>query len=97
MDVFLFLITTFTYRRIEHPQKIINQIQYGDEWGPCVKTGRTMTDVANDEFFGTTPKHIAKMPVPSYRLATDKAVDGTGGSLRGVYSFCMCPVSKHTM
>ena len=79
--------------RIEHPQTIINQIQYGDEWGPCVKTGRKLTDVANEEFFGTRPEHIAKMPVPSYRLATDKAVDGTEGNFRGAYSFCMCPVS----
>jgi len=77
--------------RIEHPQTIINQIQYGDEWGPCVKTGRRLTDAANEEFFGTKPEHIAKMPVPSYRLATDKAVDGTEGNFRGAYSFCMCP------
>ena len=80
--------------RIEHPQKIINQIQYGDEWGPSVKTGKALTDAANEEFFGSEPTHVAKMPVPSYRLATDKAVDGTEGNLRGVYSFCMCPVSE---
>mmetsp|Transcript_34362 Transcript_34362/g.80995 ORF Transcript_34362/g.80995 Transcript_34362/m.80995 type:complete len:730 (-) Transcript_34362:676-2865(-) len=77
--------------RIEHPQKIINKIQYGDEWGPSVKTGKLLTDRANDEFFGTEPQHIAKMPVPSYRLATDKAMDGVDGKLRGAYSFCMCP------
>jgi hypothetical protein len=78
--------------RIEHPQAIINQIQYGEEWGPCVMTGKGLTDTANSEFFGTEPQHIAKMPVPSYRLATDKARDGHGQQ-RGVYSFCMCPVS----
>lgn len=81
--------------RIEHPQTVINQIQYGDEWGPSVMTGKGLTDAANEEFFGRKPKHIAKMPVPSYRLATDKAADGTEGDPRGVYSFCMCPVSKN--
>ena len=36
--------------------------------------------------------HSGKLPVPSYRLATDKANDGTSSDrLRGVYSFCMCP------
>ena len=79
--------------RIEHPQTIINKIQYGDEWGPSVKTGRRLTDEANAKFFGSESKHIAKMPVPSYRLATDKAADGTEGNFRGAYSFCMCPVS----
>lgn len=29
------------------------------------------------------------MPVPSYRLATDQAFDGSKN--RGAYSFCMCP------
>jgi uncharacterized FAD-dependent dehydrogenase len=77
--------------RIEHPQKLINQIQYGDEWGPCVQTGKRPTDVSNREYFGTAePEHPGKLPVPSYRLATDQAKDGTG-KLRGVYSFCMCP------
>lgn len=77
--------------RIEHPQMLINKIQYGDEWGPCVKTGRALTDRVNEQFFGTEPEHVAKMPVPSYRLATNEATDGTEGNLRGVYSFCMCP------
>uniref|UniRef100_A0A6U9W6G9 FAD-dependent protein C-terminal domain-containing protein n=2 Tax=Pseudo-nitzschia australis TaxID=44445 RepID=A0A6U9W6G9_9STRA len=77
--------------RIEHPQRIINKIQYGDEWGPSVKTGKSLTDAENEEFFGTKPEHIAKMPPPSYRLATDKAMDGVDGNCRGAYSFCMCP------
>jgi uncharacterized FAD-dependent dehydrogenase len=77
--------------RIEHPQAIINQIQYGDEWGVCVKTGKSLTDAANEDYFGEpTEHHIARMPVPSYRLATDQAKDGSGNQ-RGVYSFCMCP------
>ncbi len=77
--------------RIEHPQTRINMIQYGAEWGACVKTGKGKTDTANANFFGIQPQHT-KMPVPSYRLATDQATDGAG-SKRGVYSFCMCPVS----
>jgi uncharacterized FAD-dependent dehydrogenase len=77
--------------RVEHPQALINQIQYGNEWGVCVKTGKGLTDAANEKhFFGIKPHHIAKMPAPSYRLATDQADDGTGQK-RGVYSFCMCP------
>lgn len=77
--------------RIEHPQKLINEIQYGNEWGPTVKTGKSTTDDVNLDHFGGIPsEHPGKLPVPSYRLATDKADDGTG-NLRGVYSFCMCP------
>jgi uncharacterized FAD-dependent dehydrogenase len=76
--------------RVEHPQPLINQIQLGQEWGPCVTTGKTRTDVANEEFFGSKGEHPSKMPPPSYRLATDQANDGTGNR-RGVYSFCMCP------
>lgn len=76
--------------RIEHPQKIINQIQYGDEWGACVKTGKGQTDATNRDYFEAEPKHVGNLPVASYRLATDQADDGTGNH-RGVYSFCMCP------
>ncbi|KAL3936284.1 MAG: hypothetical protein SGBAC_008366 [Bacillariaceae sp.] len=77
--------------RIEHPQKFINEIQYGNEWGSTVKTGKSTTDEVNLEHFGGAPsEHEGKLPVPSYRLATDKAEDGTGNN-RGVYSFCMCP------
>jgi uncharacterized FAD-dependent dehydrogenase len=70
--------------RIEHPQKIINKIQYGMEWGPSVVTGKAPTDSANQEFFaGAEVSHTGMLPVPSYRLATDDAFDGQGN--RGVY------------
>ena len=79
--------------RIEHPQKIINWIQYGNEYGPSVVTGRQSTDAENVHFFENKPTpqewHNGRLPVPSYRLATDKAHDGEIN--RGVYSFCMCP------
>jgi uncharacterized FAD-dependent dehydrogenase len=82
--------------RIEHPQKLINKIQYGNEWGPTVVTGKSTTDTENEQYFewrpnadDTTEKHSGKLPVPSYRLATDKAFDGD--ACRGAYSFCMCP------
>ncbi|GKY99623.1 hypothetical protein MPSEU_000916400 [Mayamaea pseudoterrestris] len=79
--------------RIEHPQKIINKIQYGNEWGPSVVTGKVPTDVANAEYFAEPASdrsnHNGTLPVPSYRLATDDAFDGERN--RGVYSFCMCP------
>lgn len=80
--------------RIEHPQKIINQIQYGNEWGVHAYSGKKVTDDINREYFNTLNEssendHKGRIPVPSYRLATDKAFDGE--KFRGAYSFCMCP------
>lgn len=82
--------------RVEHPQKLINKIQYGSEWGPTVVTGKSTTDDENARYFDASANmedenetHIGTLPVPSYRLATDKAFDGN--ACRGVYSFCMCP------
>jgi uncharacterized FAD-dependent dehydrogenase len=87
--------------RVEHPQKLINQIQYGTEWGPSVVTGKRSTDTANADYFFSASSsfdtnsydiarhHPGTLPVPSYRLATDQAFDGN--RTRGVYSFCMCP------
>ena len=75
--------------RVEHPQRLINDIQYGSEWGSSVQTGKKGTDEANQGYFLTGIQHPGKLPVPSYRLATDKAFDGTRN--RGAYSFCMCP------
>lgn len=80
--------------RVEHPQKIINKIQYGNEWGAKVITGKNVTDSKNMEYFRGKGKddldlNCSQLPVPSYRLATDKAYDGARH--RGVYSFCMCP------
>jgi uncharacterized FAD-dependent dehydrogenase len=79
--------------RIEHPQKVINQIQYGNEWGPHAYSGKKVTDEVNTQYFeGSNDEHdhhTGRLPVSSYRLATDKAFDGD--TTRGVYSFCMCP------
>jgi uncharacterized FAD-dependent dehydrogenase len=80
--------------RVEHPQKLINKVQYGNEWGPSVVTGKSVTDVANQDYFSSMEhdpdkSHPGRLPVPSYRLATDKAYDGK--KYRGAYSFCMCP------
>ena len=87
--------------RVEHPQRIINQIQYGKEWGPSVVTGKSVTDQTNQQFFDELLSDSedddsageihpsGRLPVASYRLATDKAFDGD--SNRGAYSFCMCP------
>ena len=79
--------------RVEHPQRLINEIQYGNEWGPSVVTGKGLTDTANREHFArfgsSEESHAGHLPVPSYRLATDKAYDGSDN--RGAYSFCMCP------
>lgn len=78
--------------RIEHPQKIINKIQYGNEWGAMAYSGKEVTDNVNKSFFAsneTLPHHEGRLPVSSYRLATDKAFDGE--TERGAYSFCMCP------
>lgn len=82
--------------RVEHPQKLINKIQYDVEYGPSVITGKGVTDKTNLDYFNSIRGesaetfHPGRLPVPSYRLATDKADDGSSSS-RGVYSFCMCP------
>ncbi|KAL7496665.1 hypothetical protein ACHAWT_004808 [Skeletonema menzelii] len=80
--------------RIEHPQWLINEIQYGRDWGGRVFTKRPSTDAVNTEHFerlseDTGKSHQGNLPVASYRLATDKAFDGKHN--RGAYSFCMCP------
>jgi len=49
-------------------------------------------DPNNQKETQTKQEHRGKLPVPSYRLATDRASDGTSSdSTRDVYSFCMCP------
>ena len=83
--------------RVEHPQSIINRIQFGLEWGPSVTTGKKPTDDVNMSLFEklryeenlTRDIHPGRLPTASYRLATDKAFDGEMN--RGAYSFCMCP------
>eukprot|EP00557_Chaetoceros_sp_GSL56_P006446 CAMPEP_0176504180 /NCGR_PEP_ID=MMETSP0200_2-20121128/15782_1 /TAXON_ID=947934 /ORGANISM="Chaetoceros sp., Strain GSL56" /LENGTH=809 /DNA_ID=CAMNT_0017903567 /DNA_START=69 /DNA_END=2498 /DNA_ORIENTATION=+ len=78
--------------RVEHPQKVINKIQYGDTWGRNAFTGKKVTDDVNEAFFAPPDEgnvHQGLLPVSSYRLATDKAFDGN--ICRGAYSFCMCP------
>ena len=71
--------------RVEHPQKLINKIQYGAEWGPSAFTGKKLTDTANQDYFasaeaeaaeekGSREHHDGKLPVPSYWLATDGAL-----------------------
>ena len=74
--------------RVEHPQSLINRIQYGLEWGRRVVTGSGRTDAANMREFGGGEGEggeegegeggsIGRLPVASYRLATDRAEDGT--------------------
>jgi len=78
--------------RVEHPQRVINKIQYGDSWGRNAYTGKKGTDDVNNKFFPLDEEdevHDGRLPVSSYRLATDKAFDGNTN--RGAYSFCMCP------
>lgn len=83
--------------RVEHPQSVINKIQFGLEWGASVTTGKKSTDDINMRLFEKLRKeeslshgiHSGHLPTASYRLATDKAFDGTIN--RGAYSFCMCP------
>jgi uncharacterized FAD-dependent dehydrogenase len=84
--------------RVEHPQPIINEIQYGQDWGGRVVTKRLSTDSANTKHFATKnaihstdlqPQHEGTLPVASYRLATNEAFDGITN--RGAYSFCQCP------
>ena len=84
-DVFLISTLEAGYR-IEHPQKVINKIQYGAEWGAKAYTGKLSTDNINEEYFSSMKDdsngdvqnihYRGSLPVPSYRLATDKAFDG---------------------
>lgn len=39
--------------RVEHPQALINRLQYGTTWGSRVETGRAGTDAANQRYFRT--------------------------------------------
>jgi len=79
--------------RVEHPQCLINEIQYGKDWGGRVFTRRLSTDTTNTQHFENEAddheSHTGTLPVASYRLATNKAFDGD--SNRGAYSFCQCP------
>mmetsp|Transcript_19156 Transcript_19156/g.40363 ORF Transcript_19156/g.40363 Transcript_19156/m.40363 type:complete len:789 (-) Transcript_19156:293-2659(-) len=80
--------------RIEHPQRLINEIQYGKDWGDRVFTRRLSTDAANKEHFAKnhpddSAPHVGTLPVAAYRLATNEAWDGVEN--RGAYSFCQCP------
>ncbi len=50
--------------RVEHPQELIDEIQYGPQAGH------------------------PKLPAADYKLAENPKVEGT---VRGVFSFCMCP------
>eukprot|EP00520_Triparma_pacifica_P003996 CAMPEP_0118637766 /NCGR_PEP_ID=MMETSP0785-20121206/3325_1 /TAXON_ID=91992 /ORGANISM="Bolidomonas pacifica, Strain CCMP 1866" /LENGTH=513 /DNA_ID=CAMNT_0006528969 /DNA_START=113 /DNA_END=1651 /DNA_ORIENTATION=+ len=70
--------------RVEHPQRLVNRWQYGEDWAGRVVTGKRKTDEANGSEGGK-----GGVPVASYRLATDAASDGVRD--RGCYSFCMCP------
>jgi len=86
--------------RIEHPQYLINKIQYGDMYGGSVVTGNRLTDRINKEYFfnddNEEHKQKASLPVASYRLAASNISDGDDNAdhitkKRSVYSFCMCP------
>ncbi len=70
--------------RIEHPQALINRIQYGQHYATCVYSGKRKTDRMN----GSAPNVTASVPVASYSLAHE-AFDGVRN--RGVFSFCQCP------
>ena len=78
--------------RIEHPQSLINQIQYGNDWASHVVTRKKRTNDLNLQRCDSPEidDHQGRLPVASYRLATSQAWDGNTQH-RGVYSFCMCP------
>jgi len=63
--------------RIEHPQELIDRIQYGPHWANMVMRGKGHIPVA-DYKLATTVNSDDKTGVQEE-------------SQRGVYSFCMCP------
>ena len=69
--------------RIEHPQRIVNEIQLGGEGKSRVYTKNRRTNKLNECYEYMSPAE--RLPVPSYSLAT------TTSNGRGCYSFCMCP------
>eukprot|EP00804_Cyclotella_cryptica_P008136 CCRYP_004616-RC/>CCRYP_004616-RC protein AED:0.05 eAED:0.05 QI:123/0.62/0.77/1/0.37/0.44/9/2114/748 len=92
--------------RIEHPQRIINEIQYGKEWGRRVFvsneseqlgqkfTHRMSTDDANAQHFGkydTDDKTAHSGNLPVPSYRLATNEAFDGESNRGAYSFCMCP------
>lgn len=72
--------------RVEHPQSLINAIQYR-EFARLVRTGRPSTDRENAERNGGGDAALSgRLPVADYRLAHT-----SGATERGAFSFCMCP------
>lgn len=63
--------------RIEHPQALIDRIQYGEADAAEVRRGKGRYPVADYSMAAQIPESVAA------------AAAGGGG--RGVYSFCMCP------
>ena len=70
--------------RIEHPQALINSIQYGEDYA----------DLVSDE---RGRRGYGKIPVADYRLthnifAAEGRAEDLGSAVdRGCFSFCMCP------
>jgi len=67
--------------RVEHPQRVINSIQLGEDGRKRVWVKSRRTNTLNGSEEGTEGE---RLPAASYSLATEKKG-------RGVYSFCMCP------
>ena len=70
--------------RVEHPQELINRIQYG-EFGALCERGNGPVPVAD---YRLTAQVADTAPAPASATMADS------NATRGVYSFCMCPGSQ---
>ncbi|KAJ1422150.1 hypothetical protein B484DRAFT_332452, partial [Ochromonadaceae sp. CCMP2298] len=69
--------------RIEHPQELINAIQYG-EFGKLCNRGQGPVPVADYSV-------ATEVFLPSSSSSSGSSSSGGRGSVRTCYSFCMCP------
>ena len=79
--------------RIEHPQSVINSIQYGDDYADLVdddrgRRGYGKVPVAD---YRLTHNIAAVEPVGEGEAAAEGVEASEGSPHRGVFSFCMCP------
>lgn len=63
--------------RIEHPQKVINHIQYGSEWSSYVKTGKQITDNANQLYINEIKQQQQNLNLNQQNQHYDSSVINT--------------------
>jgi uncharacterized FAD-dependent dehydrogenase len=70
--------------RAEHPQALINEIQYGNRYGKLLRAGCPESARSQPGANGVPPAAPPLLPPAAYSLTTQ-------ANGRGVFSFCVCP------